>query len=584
MKLNHYFQVIKLLLLLVIATSLSQVQAQVFAPDLLCVKNDTLVWVAPNNNCGPFTAYHIFVSENQNGPYNLLTSISDPSTTIFVHMGGSQQDWFYYMESEHDCPGEMVLQSDTLDNNLPEIAPIQSVSVNGSNVEINWEVSPSPEVAFYIIYRITPNGTIPIDTVFNATTYTDSGANPNDQEEFYYVLATDACGNTSIFDDPHHTIKMETSVSVCEQTINLSWGLYENWDNGIGSQEIWVGIDGADPVLEATISATATNYVFENANDATEYCFFVRAIQNGTNIGANSNQVCQTLDIVQPNRNLILNRVFVTPNNNVELDWSWDTNAEIHTYRILRSVDNSNYEEIFSQNIAPPLPDNNIFVDENANPEQERTYYRIETIDDCDSTKVSNFFSTVQLTGTPQDDQNNLLSWTAPEIQNGVVESYELFQVLDGTANSLGIFDTNTLIFTDAADLTDAATANLCYFIQATIALTLLDGSTQNVVVQSNWSCIEQFAKVLVPNAFTPTGKNPEFKPLIFFGETATYQMSIYDRWGGLVFESTDPNVGWKGRGRNGNLVQQGVYMYLIELRQENGRVTREQGPVMVLK
>ena len=584
MKKSHSLKVIQLLLFSILGLYSLDAQAQVLAPDLLCVKNDTLVWVTPINNCGTFNAYHIFASQNINGPYDLLASISEPNLSLFVHVGGSIQNWFYYMESDYDCPGETVLQSDTLDNRLPQIASIQAVSVSGSEVQVSWNISPSPEVAFYIVYRITPNGTIPIDTVFSGTTYTDTEANPENQEEFYYVLAADECGNTSIFDDPHHTIKLETSVSSCEQSIALSWGLYENWTNGIGIQEIWVSIDGAAPILEATIGASATNYTFENANDATEYCFFVRAIEANTNIGANSNQVCQVLDIVQPNRNLSLNSVTVTANNEVELNWNWDSNAEINTYRILRSTDNMSYSEILNQAIAPPLPNNNIFVDENALPQEGLLYYYIETRDDCDSIVLSNYFSTVHLSGTPQDNQANILLWTAPDIQNGTVQTYELFRVLDGAISSLGTFDSAIQNFEDAADLSNAATANLCYYVEATISLVLPDGSTETAMVQSNWACIEQFAKLLVPNAFTPTGKNPEFKPTIFFGETATYQMRIFDRWGGLIFESTNPNVGWKGRGRNGNLVQQGVYMYLIELQQENGRLTRAQGPVMVLK
>ena len=75
---------------------------------------------------------------------------------------------------------------------------------------------------------------------------------------------------------PHSTVFLTQSVIGCEQKIVLDWSLYEGWTNGIASQEVWVDIDGSGAVLQATVSASDTSYVFENASDSENYCFFIK--------------------------------------------------------------------------------------------------------------------------------------------------------------------------------------------------------------------------------------------------------------------------------------------------------------------
>ena len=71
--------------------------------------------------------------------------------------------------------------------------------------------------------------------------------------------------------------------------------------------------------------------------------------------------------------------------------------------------------------------------------------------------------------------------------------------------------------------------------------------------------------EIFIPNAFSPdfNGFNDEFKPFSNC-EVSDYSIKIFNRWGALVFETTNIDFGWDGT-FNGRLVTEGVYAYRIE-------------------
>ncbi len=76
-----------------------------------------------------------------------------------------------------------------------------------------------------------------------------------------------------------------------------------------------------------------------------------------------------------------------------------------------------------------------------------------------------------------------------------------------------------------------------------------------------------------VPNTFTPDDDkyNPVFLPVFTAGfDPYAYNLMIFNRWGEVVFESNNHEVGWDGSyGNNGEItmVQDGVYTWKIEFK-----------------
>jgi gliding motility-associated-like protein len=86
-----------------------------------------------------------------------------------------------------------------------------------------------------------------------------------------------------------------------------------------------------------------------------------------------------------------------------------------------------------------------------------------------------------------------------------------------------------------------------------------------------------------VPNAFTPGrfGTNAVVK-VMGFGITHM-DFRIYNRWGRLVFESTDPNIGWDGY-YQGQIQPMDVYAYTLEADFSNGKHVTKKGDITLIR
>ena len=71
---------------------------------------------------------------------------------------------------------------------------------------------------------------------------------------------------------------------------------------------------------------------------------------------------------------------------------------------------------------------------------------------------------------------------------------------------------------------------------------------------------------IYAPNSFTPDGDefNNTFLPVAYLG-SYSWHLTILNRWGGIIFESYDSNIGWDGTAPNGILAEEGMYIWKLE-------------------
>ncbi len=83
----------------------------------------------------------------------------------------------------------------------------------------------------------------------------------------------------------------------------------------------------------------------------------------------------------------------------------------------------------------------------------------------------------------------------------------------------------------------------------------------------SNIFRVDNCPSYQLPNTFTPNGdgQNDIFKPYPFcFIDNVNFK--VFNRWGQLVFETSDPNINWDGKNLNGQDLAEGTYYYTCQV------------------
>jgi gliding motility-associated-like protein len=126
-----------------------------------------------------------------------------------------------------------------------------------------------------------------------------------------------------------------------------------------------------------------------------------------------------------------------------------------------------------------------------------------------------------------------------------------------------------------------------CKIITRTYTITDFCGNSTNVQQLINVCSTDQIYHV--PNTFTPDGNefNNTFYPVFSPGfDPKEYEFLIFDRWGELIFQSNNLQVGWDGTyGKEGKKCQDGTYTWKLQFNFKEGAAkTQETGHVNLLK
>jgi gliding motility-associated-like protein len=128
---------------------------------------------------------------------------------------------------------------------------------------------------------------------------------------------------------------------------------------------------------------------------------------------------------------------------------------------------------------------------------------------------------------------------------------------------------------------------------QITLIATSADGCVDTFKLASLITINEE-TSLNVPNAFSPNLSGPSggvFDPLSTTNDifhpvikgVKNYELSIYSRWGELLFESKDAKVGWDGYYK-GKICTQDVYIWKIKASTFDGTQLNEAGDLLLLR
>ncbi|MCP9237853.1 gliding motility-associated C-terminal domain-containing protein [Lewinella sp. JB7] len=566
--------------------------AQVPAPDFLCTRSEAggeiLTWTNVSSDCGPYQATEIYRSATADGPFSLLANIEDSSVTEYRDENPGGEQLFYYLQYRYDCPDTTFLTSDTLDSFIPVTPVVDFVSVVEGELIIYWQPSPSPEVNRYVIFEVTDaGGIVPLDTVGLQTSYTIGEVPTGEQgSRGYRVAALDACGNDSPQGSIVYAVGLEGTGGVgCESDIELSPLFGDEMVTGTptltgdDSLNLFVAVNGGEYTLYSTQSGLdPLRLTYADANDGDSLCFYLEFGYLDVEINQRTAVYCQRVDITQPVRDFELYGVEVGEGGRLRFAYDYPyPPPPAYDYALEQvgaggrmtfpdAVDSLlSFTEVVTRVPIPVAPGDSL---------------RFTLTDDCARTASSNYVTPVFLGADPLGDDRAVLQWSP--LENGLPGTirYNVYRVAADSTLSILATQLSELTYTD-----DDPTAGAvrCYRVEA--VYTPAD-STASFSFLSNIACVAQESEVYLPNVFSPRARqevNQTFRPIFtnLLGINA-YKLTVFDRWGGLLYAGEDPGVGWTGE-VDGRLVPAGSYVYVLTFTTPRGNLVERSGVVHVL-
>ncbi|MCX6258848.1 MAG: PKD domain-containing protein [Bacteroidia bacterium] len=116
------------------------------------------------------------------------------------------------------------------------------------------------------------------------------------------------------------------------------------------------------------------------------------------------------------------------------------------------------------------------------------------------------------------------------------------------------------------------------------------------LIVQNSAGCTDTMLSYIqitpentfwAPNAFNPKSdhsENTSFRPVGFNIDPQNYHLIVYDRWGGIAFETYDINHSWDGRLNNGDYAKSGTYPWVVIYKDVSGKTYQKSGAVSLIE
>lgn len=532
--------------------------------------------------CGTFKEYRIYGREKTSNPYTLLNTEPNKNITTWSHLNAnvpSNKNWDYYIETVFNCSGiDNLCYSDT--QNVSEFYLPKSkiayvtVDILTNKPIIVWEKNTFPSFWYIDLFNDNAIKTGIVDTFFidNLT-----GLNPKSSSLKYVIAAVDSCTKRWDYlpDDYHFTIYNTATIDTCLNRVNLNWTKYIGWDNNIKNYYIYKNVNGTGFKLIDSVINTTTNYIDKtNSNETIEYYIMAVNTINEKYI-SNSNLVTLVSGKRIANHELKIN--YVTLNNSINININFNKLSDIDSIQILKSNNNQNYL-VFKKIKTTNSPLNEIDNSEDGN---RRVYYYLVSKNSCNQwADTTNISSNIYLEQQEEITENKLW-WNTYSTWNSGIKKYVIYretrlneQIINPFSQRYDGIDTNYI--DNISDNTiDGST--LCYKVIGTENIT---GFTS----QSNTVCIVGGMKVYFPNGVIVRNFSNVFKPIGVYIDYRKSRMYIYNRWGKLVKEITDLNIGWDLTDENNNFTETDTYVYDAKIVGLDGREINKSGTITIIR
>jgi gliding motility-associated-like protein len=103
-----------------------------------------------------------------------------------------------------------------------------------------------------------------------------------------------------------------------------------------------------------------------------------------------------------------------------------------------------------------------------------------------------------------------------------------------------------------------------------------------SVTSTSNTTEVVPYMTIYIPNSFTPNGDGLNDTFGVYGEAIKEFQMQVFNRWGQMIFESSNVDNRWDGT-HEGIQVPQGSYVYRVIAKGITGKRTTKDGTVNIV-
>ena len=393
----------------------------------------------------------------------------------------------------------------------------------------------------------------------DTTTFTIRNTNLSQGAFCFRMSTNDGCESAGGASNTVCTVSLD--VVATNRQNDLKWTEYSNTD--FRNYQI---IRNTTP-----LGGTINSKPFTNSSDKAVTCGENYSYQVIVNLPNNATSVSQlkTVKAISDEVPSIVRTPFVSVLENQQLEIRavaplQGATASRYKAILLKADEGGEFKEFM-------VKDNSLIFNDDDVKTAEKSYcYKIQYQNACgNSSAPTEAFCSVHLysKSTTSIDWTSAWPFVVP-VANYVLEKYDEMGNLIDQIQMGG----NT---TFAPNLDTPDQQLFRYRIQASTA--------QGLASYSNTYIFRKNAQIFLPDAFSPNddGINDRFavKGLFF----VTFKMVILNRWGSVIYESTDPKNGWDGT-YDSRPAPEDTYVYRVEIVDSLGEKFTKRGTVLLLR
>lgn len=424
------------------------------------------------------------------------------------------------------------------------------ISYNSKNSQ-KYRIERSTNGAPYSVIHI------PATNSTSLVNYTDQNLNTQANIYQYRISTFDDCALT-LFSDPIYSIIIKATPDNAFNSI--TW----NGDPTVNNFTLT-----KNAAAQSLASPTSISYTDNTVVCGSKYCYNTTAALTTLTVAgipqkSISIDTCITaVSITTPSAPQNVNSTVTGSNVSI----SWTPVGSNGTYKIFESVNSGAYNPIKQQTASSYS-----YLISNLT---SSYCYQLEYSDLCGNT------SPRSMTTCPAILEGNLSGTTITLNWNGYtgyspagVQSYTV-QKIDQNGNVLSETNVGLLTtFSETVSLSDP-------YVNYRIKVIPTDGTFSNSF--SNNSLFEFEPDLFIPDIFTPNGDNTNDYFIVKGRYINTYSISIFSRWGEVVYASTDMTVGWNGF-NNFVYAPEGAYTYKIIATDVNNKEFTKTGTITLTR